>query len=158
MLWRDESLPVAKPGQTALPDSPWQVEARLWNGDRDAAQTNPDRWIAYVDADCLGPELALRPRRPGDRFLPLGMGGRSVKLTDFMINVKIPRRWRARIPLLVHRPPGASGEEQVAWVVGWRVDERVKISAKTRRVMRLWASPSAGETRDGAKSELVDRD
>jgi tRNA(Ile)-lysidine synthase len=158
LLWRDESLPVAVPGQTALPDSPWQVEARLWNGDRDAARANPDRWIAYVDADCLGPELALRPRRPGDRFLPLGMGGRSVKLTDFMINVKIPRCWRARIPLLVHSHPGAFGKEKVAWVVGWRVDERVKISVKTRRVVRLWARPSDWETRDGTEGEFVDRD
>jgi tRNA(Ile)-lysidine synthase len=69
------------------------------------------------------------------------MSGRSVKLADFMINVKIPRRWRARIPLLVHNPPGAGGQEQVAWVVGWRVDERVRISAETRRVIRLAASP-----------------
>jgi tRNA(Ile)-lysidine synthase len=137
LLWRDESLPVALPGQTVLPDSSWQVQAQFWEGERDTVQDNPDRWTAYVDADCLRPGLALRSRRPGDRFQPLGLGGRSVKLADFMINVKIPRCWRARIPLLVHSPPGAGGEDQIAWVVGWRVDERVRVSAKTQRVMRL---------------------
>ena len=47
-----------------------------------------------------GCELRLRTRRPGDRFKPKGMGGRSRKLKDWMIDRKIPRRIRDRIPLL----------------------------------------------------------
>jgi hypothetical protein len=27
--------------------------------------------------------------------------------------------------------------EQVVWVVGWRIDERVKVTAATRKVLRL---------------------
>ncbi len=47
-----------------------------------------------------GCELRLRTRRAGDRFRPKGMGGRSRKLKDWMIDRKIPRRLREQIPLL----------------------------------------------------------
>ncbi len=56
-----------------------------------------------VDGDILlpaGGELRLRTRRPGDRFQPKGMNGRSRKLKDWMIDRKIPRAIRNRIPLL----------------------------------------------------------
>jgi tRNA(Ile)-lysidine synthase len=162
LLWGDEPVPVALPGRTPLserhpPDthvgasdeggpSAWWLEAGLWAGDRDAILANPDRWTAYMDAAQLGPDLALRPRRPGDRFQPLGMGGQQVEVADFMINVKIPRRWRDHIPLLVHAPPGGAPDGEIAWVSGWRIDERVKITAGTGRVVRLrWSRPQAEE-------------
>lgn len=44
--------------------------------------------------------LRLRTRRPGDRFKPKGMGGRSRKIKDWMIDRKIPREIRDRIPLI----------------------------------------------------------
>lgn len=45
-------------------------------------------------------KLRLRTRRPGDRFKPLGMGGKSRKLKRWMIDRKIPREIRDRIPLI----------------------------------------------------------
>jgi len=45
-------------------------------------------------------ELWLRTRRPGDRFKPKGMGGHSRKVKDWMIDRKIPREIRDRIPLI----------------------------------------------------------
>ena len=47
-----------------------------------------------------GHEIRLRTRRPGDRFKPKGMGGRSRKIKDWMIDRKIPRELRGRIPLI----------------------------------------------------------
>lgn len=44
--------------------------------------------------------LKLRTRRPGDRFKPKGMGGRSRKVKKWMIDRKIPREIRDRIPLI----------------------------------------------------------
>ncbi len=44
--------------------------------------------------------LQLRTRRPGDRFKPKGMGGRSRKVKEWMIDRKIPREIRDRIPLI----------------------------------------------------------
>ncbi len=45
-------------------------------------------------------ELRLRTRRRGDGFKPQGLGGRSRKLKDWMIDRKIPRLLRDQIPLL----------------------------------------------------------
>ncbi len=47
-----------------------------------------------------GAAICLRTRRPGDRFKPRGMGGRSQKLKDWLINRKTPRTLRDRIPLV----------------------------------------------------------
>jgi len=99
----------------------------------DTAQiaANPDPWTAYFDADALAAPLVLRPRRRGDRFRPQGMGGHSVKLSAFLINLKMPRAWRDYVPLLV------AGDE-IAWVCGRRLEERVIIGPGTQRVARLW--------------------
>ncbi|MBC7225446.1 MAG: tRNA lysidine(34) synthetase TilS, partial [Anaerolineae bacterium] len=90
------------------------------------------------------------PRRPGDRFRPSGMGGASVLVREFLINVKLPRQVRDRWPLL------CSGEE-IAWVVGWRVDERFAIGPETRRVLEVRLQPTGGaptpdEAGEGAKT------
>ncbi len=85
---------------------------------------------AWVDADCLTCPLQVRGRRPGDRFQPLGMAGRSVKLADFMINVKLPRRARDRWPLVVCG-------EAIVWVPGYRLAHPFRIRPETRRGVYL---------------------
>jgi tRNA(Ile)-lysidine synthase len=59
------------------------------------------------------PDLTLRSRRAGDRYVPTGMTG-SVTVKDLLINQKIQSRDRASIPVSV------SGNE-VVWVAGYRV-------------------------------------
>ena len=131
LLWSAEPLPVQVPGTTVLPQSEWALQAEVLE-EWDAAQiaANPDPWTACFDADTLAAPLVLRPRRRGDRFRPQGMGGHSVKLSAFMINLKIPRAWRDHIPLL------ASGDE-IAWVCGRRIGEGITVGPATRRVARM---------------------
>ncbi|MEL7163433.1 MAG: tRNA lysidine(34) synthetase TilS, partial [Bacteroidota bacterium] len=45
--------------------------------------------------------LHLRPRQNGDRFQPLGMGGKTKKLQDYFVDLKVPEYLRDRIPLLI---------------------------------------------------------
>jgi tRNA(Ile)-lysidine synthase len=73
--------------------------------------------------------LKVRNFRPGDRFQPLGVKG-TQKLKEFFIDHKIPRFERPKIPLLI------SGE-MIAWIIGYRVDERVKVTQKTQKVLRV---------------------
>lgn len=70
-------------------------------------------------------ELRLRARRPGDRFKPKGMGGRSRKIKRWMIDRKIPREIRDRIPLIC-----ADGEI-IAVCLGdtWHVAEIARLDA-----------------------------
>ncbi|HID89371.1 MAG TPA: hypothetical protein EYP52_06650, partial [Anaerolineae bacterium] len=127
----DTEVEVALPGTTPLPGGDWRLEAEVletWT--LEAVEVNPDRWTAYLDADRLGKPAVLRTRRPGDRFRPQGMGGHAPRLTDWMINAKIPRAWRDRLPLLV-----AGGE--IVWVCGWRVAETAIVGPTTRRVARF---------------------
>ncbi|MGZ3536362.1 MAG: tRNA lysidine(34) synthetase TilS, partial [Thermodesulfobacteriota bacterium] len=73
--------------------------------------------------------LTVRNFRPGDRFCPLGVKG-SQKLKDFFIDHKVPKFERPKIPLLI------SGE-MITWVVGYRIDERVKVTEKTKKILKL---------------------
>jgi len=52
------------------------------------------------------------------------------KLQDFMVDARIPRSWRSRVPLVC-------SAERILWVVGWRIDDRVKVTEATRKVLRL---------------------
>ena len=87
-----------------------------------------------LDADRVGEPLLVRGRMPGDRFVPLGME-RSKKLHDFMVDEKIPRAERDRVPLVV----GPSG---ILWVAGYRIDDRFKVTPATRRLLRLRYTPA----------------
>jgi tRNA(Ile)-lysidine synthase len=84
---------------------------------------------AYFDLDKAGNKLVVRRRQPGDRFQPLGMS-QPKKLNEFMIDVKISRSWRQRIPLVC-------SSEHILWVVGWRIDDRVKVTQDTKQILRL---------------------
>ncbi len=88
---------------------------------------------AFLDADLLPGPLLIRPRRPGDRFVPLGGPG-SRKVKSFLIDRKVPVDERGRIPLVL------SGE-RIAWVVGHEIDDRFKVTAGTRRVLVLEKEP-----------------
>jgi len=77
----------------------------------------------------VGTELLVRQRRPGDRFQPLGMN-MPKKLQGFMVDAKIPLSWRDYIPLVC-------SPQQIIWVVGWRIDDRVKVTEATKQIIRL---------------------
>jgi tRNA(Ile)-lysidine synthase len=103
----------------------WRVDVRIVPAfDRD---DNP--LVAYMDADAAGSNLSVRTWKRGDRFQPFGMGCEK-KLGEFMIDARIPRLWRHNIPLVV----SSSG---IVWLAGYRLDERVKVTSKTGRVLRL---------------------
>jgi tRNA(Ile)-lysidine synthase len=124
---RSAPLPIAVPGVTPLPESPWTIAATFEACDH--VRVPLARFAACFDADALPGPLALRPRASADRFHPQGLPG-PVRLKDWMINVKIPRAIRDRLPLLV-------AGDQIAWVPGFRVGQPFLVSEKTLRVIKL---------------------
>ena len=131
-------------GDSSPPHEAWLLETAVYPRDAipSAPDDNQDVYTAYLDADCLREPLALRTRREGDAFYPLGLG-HSQKLRDFMINNKIPRQERATAPLMIC---GAD----IVWVVGWRIDARYAVAEQTTRVLvvrvRRATQPAAGST------------
>jgi tRNA(Ile)-lysidine synthase len=88
---------------------------------------------AAFDADRLPGPLAVRFRLPGDRIWPVGMAG-SKKLQDLLVDAKVPRRLRDRIPLLVAGP-------DLLWVIGYRLDRRYLATPATEKVLVLRVYP-----------------
>jgi tRNA(Ile)-lysidine synthase len=80
-----------------------------------------------------GAEVVLRARRAGDQFVPLGMNGHRQKVGRWMINRKIPRALRDRIPILV------VGGEIAAIIVGadWTIGEAFAVNEGSKRVIYL---------------------
>lgn len=86
---------------------------------------------AFIDAEKVTSDLIVRKYRKGDRFSPLGMGGRSLTLADFWTNEKLPRELRKNWPMVC-----LAGE--IIWLPGYRISEKVKIIKDTKHVVHLW--------------------
>ena len=127
-----ESLDLVVPGETRL-TSQWVFCAEILPTDEvriAQAQANSDPFQAWLDLERLSQPFLIRARLPGERFRPLGMGGHSLKLSDFMVNVGLPRRLRDHWPLLV------AGDE-IAWVPGYRIAETAAVRPATlTRIVR----------------------
>lgn len=85
------------------------------------------RCVACIDLDKLSFPLTIRRWQHGDFFYPIGMS-KAQKLSDFFVNNKVNVFEKERAMVLT------SGE-QIAWIIGYRPDNRFKISDKTQRVL-----------------------
>lgn len=86
-----------------------------------------DSNFACLDLDKLFFPLKMRNWRQGDWFVPLGMKSKK-KLSDFMIDEKIPVNLKSRVVLL-------ESHGEIVWVAGYRVDDRFKVTSKTAQVL-----------------------
>jgi tRNA(Ile)-lysidine synthase len=120
----EDEFPLKLPGETTLPG--WRIEANIINREQ---VTEKDDFTAHLDLDKAGGKLTVRSRQRGDRFQPLGMS-QPKKLGEFMIDAKIPQAWRGRIPIVC-------SPQHILWVVGWRIDDRAKVTPQTKRILRL---------------------
>ncbi len=123
-------LAVEVPGETHLPDSAWTLHTRWLNPGEDPARFygQPLTAVLLLPARAT---LALRTRRPGDRYAPLGLGGRTQKISDAMIDAKIPAPQRDHVPLL-------TVNDQIAWIVmerGSRVSDTFAVGGQTGRYL-----------------------
>ncbi|MDI6815046.1 MAG: tRNA lysidine(34) synthetase TilS [Dehalococcoidales bacterium] len=125
------------PGKTLLPG--WCIEATIIvpeaikddaNGYiKGGGEVGKQSYKAYFDLNKTGNKLVVRSRQPGDRFQPLGMS-QPKKLGEFMIDAKIPHAWRQRIPIVCSL-------QHILWVVGWRIDDRVRVTNDTKKILCL---------------------
>jgi len=98
-------------------------------------KANPDK--AFFDEGLLQYPLKLRQWEEGDYFFPFGMSGRK-KLSDFFRELKIPVTQKSKVPLLVN------GNGDILWVIGFRSDNRYKVSSETKKVITFERSSYYG--------------
>ncbi len=88
-----------------------QVASWMFRGRADVAA------LAIVDLEKR--RVQVRNRRFGDRILPLGSDRRR-RLKDLLIDRRVPRHTRDRLPLLVI-------DDEIAWVPGVTIGERFRL-------------------------------
>jgi tRNA(Ile)-lysidine synthase len=123
-----QTVPVEVPinGSIRVPEFRGEVRTHL------AREVDPrlvgDNDTVQFDLDRLPLPLILRTRLRGDTIVPKGMEGHRKRVSDFMVDMKIPRSRRDAIPFLVS-PDG------VVWIIGHRVDGRYLADAASRRIL-----------------------
>lgn len=135
----DFSYPLDVPGHVAVPEAACTISAvtRPVPAGRGAA----DLWKlagksneAVIEAGKLAAPLAVRNRRRGDRFRPLGLNGRKT-LQNFFVDAKIDRFEREITPVIV------DSAGQIVWVAGHAVAEEFRVTEATRDVVILKRVP-----------------
>lgn len=86
-------------------------------------------FIKYYDYDKIGNDIVIRNRRQGD-FLFLNEAGGRKKLKDLLIDNKVPRDERDRIPLI------AKGSE-IVWVIGMRNSPKYRVKDETKKILKI---------------------
>jgi len=94
-----------------------------------AHRANPRPGTQWLDADYVRGPLTLRPRRPGDAFVPLGAPGRQT-VSDFLTNAKLPAARRREVFIV-------ADEEGIIYLAPLRTADHTRIRETTRRVLRI---------------------
>jgi tRNA(Ile)-lysidine synthase len=125
-----DPVSISTPGQVSLAGG-WKLTSEIWRIPalaREQARQNEDQFQVWLDAENLPGQFELRTRRQGDRFSPLGMDGHSQKLSDFLVNEKMPLRAREQWPLLCV-------EDEILWVPGYRSAHSYRLTSTSRSIV-----------------------
>jgi tRNA(Ile)-lysidine synthase len=109
----------------------WEVEAWIEEGPPAGWPDGAEAVVA--DAARVGERAAIRAARPGDRFTPLGRRGAKTVFSA-LAEVGVPSALRHQQPVVV------DAADEVIWVVGYRIDERVRVTTQTSRFLWIEAS------------------
>ena len=131
------AYPLAAPGKTFIAALNAEITAELRNtrshelpnGKFEAVFDYEKLKGTFTNPSSETLPLTIRNRRQGDRFQPYGMKG-TKKIKDFLIDAKVPRYERDRIPLLV------CGDE-ILWLIGYTTSEPFKIQTGTEQYLYL---------------------
>lgn len=138
--YRVEKKPVLEEVELRIPGErkydelkySFKMEVReMKNGFLEEFKSSKTMYDEAVDLNKITIPLTVRARRQGDKFWPLGSRGIK-KLKDFFIDNKVPRLERNTIPIVTMNG-------QPIWIVGSRIDDRVRITKETKKLLIMRA-------------------
>lgn len=136
---RPVEIPIPVGQEVEWPLLGWRI--RVDRLSEDDGSRDADRQTFSLPGE---PRLVLRNRRPGDRFHPFGLSA-SKKLKDLLIDRKIDRTTRDKLPLLVH-------ENTIVWIGGVALAEPFAVRPQSRYIFRVSVardeSPEVGSRTD----------
>ena len=121
--WSHEILIEEGQGKAVL--GPWLLTIQSVTGNKIEGGEN----LGTVDGALIRFPLLWRKWRTGDAFSPLGLGHRK-KLSDFLIDEKVPLTQKHSVTVV-------ESAGVIVWVVGFRVDDRFKVTSRTTSVIRM---------------------
>ena len=122
--WINEGDTEVKLGDVKLIIS--NIEYRMKNEEL----KKKNKAIALLDKAKLEFPLIARRWKQGDYFYPFGMKMKKKKLKKFFTDEKIPLHEKENIWAI-------ESNKKIVWVAGYRIDERFKMTEKTKEVLKL---------------------
>ena len=99
--------------------------------DKEEVCIKRDKTHCYIDAEKIKYPLCIRSWKKGDSFVPFGQTG-TKKLSDFFVNEKLSLIEKERCLILTN------GDGCIMWIIGYRSDNRYRITGKTKKVMHIY--------------------
>jgi tRNA(Ile)-lysidine synthase len=90
---------------------------------------NKNKNVAFADADHVQFPVTVRTWNKGDFFYPFGMKGKK-KVSDFYSDLKLSLTQKEKTWLL-------TDTGKILWIMGYRTDNRIAISMKTKFCFRM---------------------
>jgi tRNA(Ile)-lysidine synthase len=90
-----------------------------------------DAYVATVDADKVQFPLTVRLVQQGDRFAPFGMKRGTKLVSDYMTDQKLSILEKR------HQKVVTDATGAIVWIIGYRTDNRFRISNDTKRTLRI---------------------
>ncbi|MHC4228089.1 MAG: tRNA lysidine(34) synthetase TilS [Planctomycetota bacterium] len=126
----DKHVTLNVPGKTRF--GKYSIEATIFEAGRNGLvqfKTGKTEDIEWFDLERIKPPLIVRFRRPGDRFIPLGLA-QEKKLGKFLTAQRIPHPMRRKVLVV-------ADSEKTIWVCPVRISEQAKVTDETRRIIQL---------------------